>query len=175
MIVTNYDIARLKAIARMLPRPEQEDAWDIDFGYYAILWDAYQQVVEVIKTTHHVLDQLVPGDEQIENAIWQCRAVLMIQPEEPEPSGRKKVFHAHIDLADLLTWSDDKFEEEVLPFFKYGDADTFTTVREARTFLVRQFARGVRTIPIGEDGCDSFDMRKGCLGHPIEDEHHGST
>lgn len=174
MIVTQDDLAMARSLATMIPRPDKDSVLrDMDYGSLVILWSAYEEAIEVIRTAHHVLDQLVPGDERLENAIWQCREILNIQPEEPNPGGPVKVFHVHIDVADLLTWSDARFEEEVLPFLKHGESDTFTTVKQARTFLVREFARGVRAIRLGGEGCDNFDMKKGCLGHPVKDEHHG--
>lgn len=42
------------------------------------------------------------------------------------------------------------------------------TVEEVRHFLYQQKAIGREVLPIGD--CDNFDYKKGCLGHPSEDE-----
>lgn len=48
------------------------------------------------------------------------------------------------------------------------DGRVLNTVEEVRHFLYQQKAMGRELLPTGD--CDNFDYKKGCLGHPSEDE-----
>lgn len=47
------------------------------------------------------------------------------------------------------------------------DGRVLNTVEEVRHFLYQQKAMGREVLPIGD--CDNFDYKKGCLGHPSEE------
>jgi hypothetical protein len=40
---------------------------------------------------------------------------------------------------------------------------------DIREFLMDQLVEGHEVLPTG-DGCDNFDWKRGCQGHPVEDE-----
>lgn len=48
------------------------------------------------------------------------------------------------------------------------DGRVLNTVEEVRSFLYEQKAMGREVLPLGD--CDNFDHKKGCLGHPEEEE-----
>lgn len=48
------------------------------------------------------------------------------------------------------------------------DGQALKSTEAVREFLYQQKAMGRELLPIGD--CDNFDYKKGCLGHPSEDE-----
>jgi len=44
-------------------------------------------------------------------------------------------------------------------------------VHEVRQFLIEALAEGYEYI--GQEECDNFDPKKGCMGHPVKDKTEG--
>jgi len=75
----------------------------------------------------------------------------------------KKSIHISMSVRGaLLNWRDRDFEG----VFKHDDGRPMTA-REAKAALLEELSKGHEVIP--SEGCDNFDVKKGCLGHTQAD------
>lgn len=63
--------------------------------------------------------------------------------------------------SELKTWIGNLYDDET--------GDPVRSVREIRLSLAEELAEGFEYIRNQE--CDNFDPKRGCLGHPVEEEN----
>ena len=74
----------------------------------------------------------------------------------------KRIIHLSLDIDGAIK------NAKMLKGCITVDGRVLNTVEEVRHFLYQQKAMGRECLPFGD--CDNFDYKKGCLGHPSEDE-----
>lgn len=77
-----------------------------------------------------------------------------------ENKGRT-IFHVHFSIRWLLRQPKGKLKGLLL-----DEAGRILTPDQARDSLMDYLADGKELLPV--DGCDNFDYKTGCKGHPIE-------
>lgn len=73
--------------------------------------------------------------------------------------------HMCLSVRGALAQPDHVLKEWVGAFKTNGRP--CTCVRDVRENLIEALAEGYEYIP--SEGCDNFDPKRGCLGHPVEE------
>lgn len=67
--------------------------------------------------------------------------------------------HLHVNVRGVLKWNDEDLGGMITM-----DSGYVLTPSETREYFEEELTRGNEILPMG--GCDNFDPKHGCMGHP---------
>lgn len=79
----------------------------------------------------------------------------------------RTMFHVSISVAGAIELPDTELKSWIGNVYD-DEGRALNTVREIRRHLAEEYAAG--NLFIRQQGCDHFDPKKGCLGHPRKQE-----